>query len=144
MAGELVGIVNAKQSSSGIEGLGFAIPANKVSSDINDIMTVGYITGRKTLGVSVQYGQYNYGNDLFGGIFGGGNTVTGVIVVDAGYTSFKYGDCITQIGDTAITTMYDYNTAIDALTVGDTVTVQFLRNGRSMTLNVTVKEDKSK
>ena len=29
-AGALIGIVNAKYSSSGIEGLGFAIPANQV------------------------------------------------------------------------------------------------------------------
>ena len=54
MAGELIGIVNAKQSSTGIEGLGFAIPANIVRKDIIDLIEYGYIKGRVTLGISVQ------------------------------------------------------------------------------------------
>ena len=138
MAGELVGIVNAKQSSTGIEGLGFAIPANKVRSDINDIITVGYITGRKTLGIDVQYGQYNYGSGFFG------STVTGVIVVAEGSTNFKYGDCIVGIGDHEISSMLEYNTAVDSLSIGETVTVRIQRNGKAMTVTATVKEDTSK
>ena len=139
MAGELVGIVNAKQASTGIEGLGFAIPANKVRSDINDIITVGYITGRKTLGIDVQYGQYNYGSGWFGS-----SSVTGVIVVDAGSTSFKYGDCITRIGNKEITSALEYNTYVDSLSIGEQVTVQVLRSGKTMTVTATVKEDTSK
>ena len=139
MAGELVGIVNAKQSSTGIEGLGFAIPANKVRSDINDIITVGYITGRKTLGIDVQYGQYNYGSGWFGG-----GSVTGVIVVDAGSTSFKYGDCITRIGDKAITSALEYNTVVDSLNIGEMVKVTIQREGKAMTVTATVKEDTSR
>ena len=37
MKGELVGIVNAKSSGLGIEGIGFAIPSNTVKEICNNI-----------------------------------------------------------------------------------------------------------
>jgi serine protease Do len=39
--GELIGIVNAKSSGSGIEGLGFAIPVNIVKAVIEDLIKLG-------------------------------------------------------------------------------------------------------
>lgn len=51
--GDLVGIVNAKSSGSGIEGLGFAIPANLAKDVVAQIMDVGYVTGRPQLGIVV-------------------------------------------------------------------------------------------
>ena len=51
--GELVGIVVAKSSGLDVEGLGFVIPINDVSSEINDILNLGYVSGRPFLGVSL-------------------------------------------------------------------------------------------
>ena len=51
MRGELVGIVNAKSSGTGIEGLGFAIPVNKAVSVSEELMTKGYVSGKPMIGV---------------------------------------------------------------------------------------------
>ena len=123
MSGELIGIVNAKQSSTGIEGLGFAIPANIVAKDIKDIFNFGYITGRITLGIEVAYGTNRYGK-------------IGVIVTDSGNTGFNNEDCIVKIGDTVIEDMADYNAALKTLNAGESVTVSVAR--RVGMTNVTV------
>ncbi len=132
MAGELVGIVNAKQSSTGIEGLGFAIPANKVVSDITDILELGYVSGRSTLGITVQEGSYK--------------GQSGVFVTDVGSSSFSKFDRIAQIGDYTITTMSDYNAALKKLAIGSNVTVKVAREGKweFVSVNVTVSENKNK
>lgn len=143
-AGELIGIVNAKQSSTGIEGLGFAIPANIVFKDIEDILEYGYITGRATLGVTVQYGTNKSTGE------------TGVFVKDKGETNFVNMDRIVKIGDTKINSMVDYNLALKKLAVSAdndvTVAVTVHREekdvfGRSHvyeeTFDVTAYENKS-
>lgn len=127
MSGELIGIVNAKQSSAGIEGLGFAIPANIVAKDIEDILEKGYISGRATLGIEVK----NLGS-------------TGVFVTNSGNTNFSYMDRIVQIGETVIEDMADYNAALKSLEIDQTVTVKVYRNNGAVTINANVMENKSK
>ena len=62
--GEVIGIVTAKYSSSGVEGLGFAIPINDAASIANDLITKGYVTGKAHMGVRIDqrytsaYSQY--------------------------------------------------------------------------------------
>ena len=51
--GELIGIVNAKMSEEGIEGLGFAIPSNKALAAVTDLLEQGYVTGRPDYGFQV-------------------------------------------------------------------------------------------
>jgi serine protease Do len=51
--GELIGIVDAKSSGVGIEGLAFAIPINAVSEDINDIIENGKISTRPVVGITI-------------------------------------------------------------------------------------------
>lgn len=135
MAGELIGIVNAKQSSTGIEGLGFAIPANTIVGNIKDILELGYVSGRPTLGISVQYGT------------AGGNE--GVFVTDKGNTSFVKYDRIISIGGTTIKSLSDYNLAVSKLTIGSTVTVEVARTvgsgflSQTHSVEATVYENKS-
>ncbi len=52
MNGELVGIVNAKSSSSDAEGLGFAIPVNDAVKVAQELLENGYVTGRPYLGIT--------------------------------------------------------------------------------------------
>ena len=52
MNGELVGIVNAKSSSSDAEGLGFAIPINDAIKVAQELLENGYVTGRPYLGIT--------------------------------------------------------------------------------------------
>lgn len=60
--GNLIGIVNAKTSSTGIEGLGFAIPINGAIEIINELIDNGSVTSRPFLGVSL----YDYSSSSQG------------------------------------------------------------------------------
>ena len=51
--GQVVGVVNAKYSATGVEGIGFAIPANDAVSIANDLITKGYVTGKAYMGVEI-------------------------------------------------------------------------------------------
>lgn len=51
--GNLIGIVNAKESSTGIEGLGFAIPITPAKDVITELMQNGSVTSRPALNVSL-------------------------------------------------------------------------------------------
>ena len=78
-SGSLVGIVNAKASSSNSEGLGFAIPVSSVKTIISNLIDHGYVLGRAYLGVYTQdvtlSSDTNGGNGgFFGGFFSSGTT----------------------------------------------------------------------
>ncbi len=78
-SGALIGIVNAKYSSSGIEGLGFAIPSTEVIRVIrellynskydiaNNVWSYGYVTGDYEFGFTISYysGQFNQSGALY-------------------------------------------------------------------------------
>lgn len=51
--GELIGIVNAKYSATGVEGLGFAIPMSTAIPISSELITKGYIEGRYNLGITI-------------------------------------------------------------------------------------------
>ena len=53
MAGELIGIVNAKCSSDDVEGLGFAIPIDTAYDIICELYRYGYVRGRVTTGLTL-------------------------------------------------------------------------------------------
>ncbi len=139
MAGELVGIVNAKQASTGIEGLGFAIPANNVAEAVKSVLDHKYVAGRPTLGIKVEYGTWKYGQFSL-------SSVTGIIVTDPGTsTQFQKGDCIRKIGDKEITSILDYNNAIRSLTIDSNVVVKVEReNGKMVNITVRTMENTSK
>ena len=54
MAGNLIGIVNAKSTGDSIEGLGYAIPASTVIKVCNDLLTKKYVSGRVSLGMELE------------------------------------------------------------------------------------------
>ncbi len=52
-AGNLVGIVTAKASGTNVDGIGYAIPSNRMVDSVNDLLKYGYVKGRPALGVTV-------------------------------------------------------------------------------------------
>ena len=72
--GNLIGIVNAKYASDGIEGLGFAIPINDVRSTVSDIMATarydkannkwdcGYVINDYEFAFKIKNGYYQHGS----------------------------------------------------------------------------------
>ncbi|MGI6203315.1 MAG: S1C family serine protease [Eubacteriales bacterium] len=126
IAGNLIGIVNAKSSGAGIEGLGFAIPSNTALDIAKELIEKGYISGRPKLGFVLfevndtqdymQYWRYNrYINDY------------GVYIAESESPDFKVGDRIIAIDDVTISSIADIKSLLGDYKVGDTVTVTISR-----------------
>jgi len=138
-AGEVIGINNAKTSALGVEGLGFAIPINDVKAVIEDLINVGYVTGRPYIGISVQEiteTQAKYYNVAAG--IGVVNVVSGSPADTAG---LKYGDIITAANGTETLTLDALNKVKESLKVGDVMTLTVWRDGTTLTVSVTLGED---
>ena len=120
MGGNLIGIVNAKQADTGIEGLGFAIPIDIAWAAAKDIIQYGYVTGKLDLGFdievhedsfSVQQGFYSY------------TFASGVYVVSSKNSNLAAYDRIVSINGKEINDIVDYYNAVLRLKDGDTVTL---------------------
>lgn len=105
--GNLIGIVCAKTSGDGIEGLGYAVPVDTVKTVVNDLLKYGYVRGRAALGITVasvfdsaSYDYYRNG-DLAGYLF---NSRYGVyIVATLRSTEIKRGDRLIKIDGERVT-----------------------------------------
>jgi serine protease Do len=141
-AGEVIGIVTAKYASSGVEGLGFAIPINDAVSIANDLITKGYVSGKAYMGVSVDQ-RYNSMYAQYWGMPLGAY----VYSVESGSCADKAGvrekDIITAIGEHEITGYTDLTSALHSFSAGDTTELKVYRGGEDITLTITFDEAKS-
>lgn len=133
--GELVGIVNAKYSDTGVEGLGFVIPVNNAKSVAEQLIEYGYVRGRPALGITVydadMYTAWRYYN----------STQPGAYVESADEsTGLNRGDRIISIDETEIGSANDIYNYINTKNVGDTVNVIVMRRGKTVTVSITLKE----
>ena len=139
--GEVVGIVTAKYSSTGVEGIGFAIPVNDAVSIARDLVTTGYVTGKAHLGVTVNtkynemYAQY-YGWPLGAYIDG---VESGGCAEKAG---IEAGDIITRVGGEEVKSFDDLKSALKRHSAGDTVEIELYRADASRTVTVVLDEEK--
>lgn len=137
--GEVVGIVTAKYSDTGVEGLGFAIPINDAVKIAEDLINKGYVTGKAYMGVSIDE-RYNsmysqYYNMPIGAFVK--SVEPGSCADNAGIQS---GDIITKLGDVEITGYSDLKQAIKQYSAGDTAEVELYRAGESRTITVIFDE----
>ena len=143
MYGNVVGITTAKYSgttNSGttIEGIGFAIPIDDVTSILDDLRTNGRVTNRAYIGISVSNvsssDAENYGFPM------------GVLVssVESGSCGEKAGlrryDIITGIDDTKIESIDNLSAALKSYRAGDTATLEVYRSGKTVQMTVTFDE----
>ncbi len=139
-SGELIGLVVAKSSGTGVEGLGFAIPVNEVKSVVEALMSDGYVKGRASLGVALvdvdsaetamQYRVNSTGVYI-------SQVTSGGPAANAGLQS---GDRIVSVDGTAVSSAADVKQAIRSHSVGDTIEVKVSRNGSEQTMKVTLGE----
>ena len=135
--GELIGVVNAKSSYSEAEGIGFAIPINTAMDIAQQLIENGAVA-RPVLGVSIldiqdsstaqQYGVSALGVYVADVTKGGGAEAAGV----------QRGDRIIAIDDTAVSSTSTVKSYLADKQVGDTVALQVERDGKDLTLNVTL------
>ena len=141
-AGEVVGIVTAKYSSSGVEGLGFAIPINDATGIASDLITKGYVTGKAYMGVTIDQ-RYNSLYSVYYGMPLGAY----VSVVEEGSCAAAAGiqpkDIITKLGDSEVTGYTDLTSVLHGFSAGDTTTVSVYRGGEDLTLTITFDEARS-
>ena len=141
MYGEVIGITNAKYSSSSaseasIDNIGFAIPINKARSIAQSIIEKGYVS-KPYIGVSattVSAETQSYGLPQ-------GAAVKEVASDGpAAAAGLKVNDIITHIGGKAITGSGDMVTIVGESQSGDVLKFTVYRKGNTLELNVTVGE----
>ncbi len=140
MNGELIGIVNAKSSSSDAEGLGFAIPINDAIKVAQELLENGYVTGRPYLGITYlavtdaqtasQLGVNAYGVYVVEVVKGGPAEKAGL----------QAGDRIVSVDGTEIASKDDLGTLMQKHAAGDTLAITIARDGQMQTINVTLGE----
>ena len=131
-AGELIGIVNAKSSGTGIEGLGFAIPGNDALNVAEQIIEYGYVKGKAYLGISF------YEANTGGWFSSETSTILYVYYLEEGYNDdvLKQGDQVLSIDDKEVSSTADVKSILREHEVGDTLTFQILRNNKTMEVEV--------
>ena len=138
--GQVIGINTLKVASTGVEGIGFAIPINS-TTDIIDQLKTNQKVKRPYIGIS--------GRDLDEETAKRYNLVTGVYVVSvdeysaAEKAGLKIGDVIIGIDDKEISTMSELNEIKNTHSIGDTVKLKINRNGQEKEISLTLGEQNS-
>ena len=138
--GELVGIVNAKDSATEVEGIAFAIPINNVIDIVKDLQNYGYVTGKIDLGM--EFVDINSDDTAF--YYGVNQLGCYVLSVTQGSAAekagFKRGDLITAVNGTQVESSTDISKALQSSKVGDKVTLTVSRSGSTTDLQLELEE----
>ena len=144
MYGEVIGITNAKYSSSSssseasIDNIGFAIPINQVRSIVESIIQNGYII-KPYIGVSVS--DVSSESQSYG--LPQGAAVRSVVENSpAAEAGLQENDIITAANGDAITGSNDLVKLVKAASAGDTLELTVYRQGQTLTVTLTVGEQK--
>ena len=136
--GQVIGIVTAKYSSTGVEGLGFAIPISDAVHIANQILEYGYVTDKASLGVQVatvtqQIAQYY--NMVKGAYV---NTVEeGCAAENAG---IQVGDIVTAVDGKEVTDSSGLTSIVKSYHAGDEAVFTVWRSGETLELSVVFDE----
>jgi len=143
LAGEVIGINTLVVRGSGYgtvaEGLGFAVPVSTARAVANQIIAKGYFS-RPYLGIRWQLVTPRVARayDL---------PVTWAVYVSdviagspADKAGIQRGDLITRIGETAIDENHSYINALFQYNPGERVTVELVRDGRTLQVEVVLGE----
>ena len=132
--GEIVGIINAKSAGADIEGLGFAIPINTAKKVIQDIISIGYVSGRVSAGLQVvdvatprEAMRYQVSQ-------------TGLYIAGSKDSQLAAGDRIIALNDVEITDYASFKTELKKYKVGDTARITVQRGAEKVTAYIVLSE----
>lgn len=136
--GNLIGIVNAKESSTGIEGLGFAIPITPAQDIITELMQNGSVTSRPALNVSLydytsnnqgQYSKYEDGCYIVQIVKNGAADKAGL----------KQNDRILSFDSEQIQSTSDVKNVLKKHKIRDTIKMVVERDSKKITVEITLQ-----
>lgn len=150
--GQIVGINSSKIAATDYEGMGFAVPSEKVLEIYNELIEHGYVTNRPMLGI--QY--YAVSNDsTYSALAWKNNLPYGSIVIASiatnsslNETNIKVGDIVTAVNGKKLDDTDIILEAIENAKVGDKLTLTVVRLDNSGTVattfdaEITLVEDK--
>ena len=134
-AGQVIGITNMKIiSSTGVEGIGFAIPSDTVKTIADALLSNGVVTGRGTIGITIgpipEAAAAYY--DIPAGLY--------VSIVneksDAYAQGIREGDVITHANGEEVHENSDISAIKETLNVGDSITFTIWRDGDTFDASV--------
>ena len=137
--GEVVGITNAKYSSSGysseasIDNIAFAIPINRAMRIARSILENGYYS-KPYLGVMIQ----TVAADSETGAPAGVRIASVNSGSPAEQGGLREGDIVTALGDRQLQTNSELVALVADSVPGEVLTLTVWRNGKTLTLDVTV------
>ncbi len=135
--GQVIGINTLKVSSTGVEGIGFAIPVNSTTYVINQLKTYKKVK-RPYIGIS--------GRDLNEATAKRYNMVEGIYIVTvdefsaAEKAGLQVGDVIIEADGKQIKTMNELNEIKNTHSIGDTMKLKINRNGAEKEITLTLGE----
>ncbi len=127
--GEVIGINSVKISTTGVEGIGFAISMAEAKPIIDDLMNNGYVSGRPLVGIMAK------------------STSSGLLVDSvtegsgAQAAGIQPGDLIVKADGKVVKSVDEMNEIRDEKKAGDTMELTVIRNGEMLTVNVVLGED---
>lgn len=132
--GEVIGITNTKIVTSTSENIGFAIPINSVKVIIENLINYGVVVNRPFLGVSVEQVADGAYFGAAGGVF------VAELVKDgpAQNAGLILGDRILSMDGVEIRDTGDIIKVRDSHAVGDIIDVVIERDGKELTLSLTI------
>ena len=132
--GQVIGVVNAKLSGSGIEGIGFAIPIDTAIEKADEIIS-GNEKEYPYIGVSIanvsdaknDFRYYSYIKSL--------DIEEGILVLDVeknspAYNKLKKGDVITKINDSETNNAAYFRYELYKYNINDEITITYIRDGK--------------
>jgi serine protease Do len=138
MAGEVIGVNTAIFTQSGTyAGVGFAMPANTVIDDYNELISPAHKVVRGSIGITFQPSLPSAVSRVYG--FKSGVLVASVTPgFAADKAGIKAGDIIVTVDGRPVKDGNDLVDNISARKPGSTIKVGYLRNGSQMEANVVV------
>jgi len=142
LSGEVIGMNTAV--ASGAQGIGFAIPINDVKGMVKTLLATGKVqkpyVGVRYISITPDVvTQYNLSVKKGAYITSGsGGQVAVVSGSPADKAGLKEGDIVTKVDNTAVDSTHPFASLIAQHSVGDKVTITYLRDGKESTVSVTL------
>lgn len=136
--GQVIGITNMKLVTSGVEGMGFAIPIEEATTYADKIVN-GEDVSRPYLGIqmyeaSMEYYAKQYGVSPMSGVLIGYVTDNS----PAAKAGLRVGDVITRIGNKDVSGVASLRYELYKYSAGDVISITYVRNGQTNSAKLTL------